>query len=320
MEILIIKPSSIGDIIHSLVVVQGIRDQIPDARISWVVRDRFADVVRNCPTVNGEVITFNRTGGVKAFLKMCQQIRSLKFDVVLDFQGLARTGLMTVSARAPRKIGRSDAKELSRLFYHETVPLPVGGKLAHAVEVLLQFLPALNLKREADPRIQFTFPQTATLGGVTIPENPIVMIPNSRGENKEWPKFGELSRELLAARPDTYVIWDSHKKWDNPPGVPADRFINLTSKTSLPEMYSLISRARLVIANDSGPMHIAAAMGVEVLGLFGPTPIERFGPFPPERTTNHTLKAPDGDIKQLTVATVLDKVLGILDQRAARAA
>lgn len=320
MHILIIKPSSIGDIIHSLLIAQAIRDQVPTARISWVVRDRFADVVRNCPTVNGEIITFNRTGGWKAFWETCRQIRQSKYDVVLDFQGLLRTGLMAMTADSPRKIGRSDAKEGSRLFYHETVPLPVGGRKAHAVEVLLQFLPSLNLKREADPRIEFNFPRSSVLGGLEIPDAPIVMIPNSRGEHKEWPRFGELTQALLAAHPDVSVVWDSHKQWDNPAGVPPERFVNLTSKTTLPEMFGLLSRARLVIANDSGPMHIAAALGVEVLGLFGPTPTQRFGPFPLDRATNHTLSAPNGDLSKLAVSTVLDKVTQILDRRVARAA
>jgi ADP-heptose:LPS heptosyltransferase len=320
MDILIIKPSSIGDIIHSLLIAQAIRDQVPTARISWVVRDRFADVVRNCPTVNGDVITFNRTGGWKAYTETCRQIRTSKYDLVLDFQGLLRTGLMALAAHSPRKIGRSDAKEGSRLFYHETVPLPVGGRKAHAVEVLLQFLPALNLKREVDPRLKFNFPQSSTFGGLEIPDAPIVMIPNSRGEHKEWPRFVDLTQALLAARPDVSVVWDSHKRWEDPTGVPAGRFVNLTSRTSLSEMFGLLSRARLVIANDSGPMHIAAALGVEVLGLFGPTPTQRFGPFPLDRATNHTLSAPGGDLSKLAVSIVLDKVTQILDQRVARAA
>lgn len=151
MRILIVKPSSLGDIICSLPVAQSIRDQLPEAKISWVVKSRFADVVRRCPTVNGELIEFEHSSGWKgitAIGRVMQTLRQRHFDAVLDFQGLLRSGLMTFAANGPLKVGIAEAREGSRLFYSSIVPLPEAGRNSHAIRKLLQFLPAIGLKAE----------------------------------------------------------------------------------------------------------------------------------------------------------------------------
>ena len=121
MRILIVKPSSLGDIICALPVAQSIRDQLPEAEISWVVKSRFADVVRRCPTVNGELIEFEHSAGwsgITAIWRVMRRLRERQFDAVLDFQGLLRSGLMTFAANAPFKVGIAEAREGSRLFYN----------------------------------------------------------------------------------------------------------------------------------------------------------------------------------------------------------
>ena len=112
--------------------------------------------------------------------------------------------------------------------------------------------------------------------------------------------------------PDAVVAWDSHIKWDDPPTPHADRFINLTSKTSLLQMVELIRRARLVIANDSGPLHIAAALGRPTLGLFGPTSPTRFGPFPLSEPRNNTIVSPNDEMSGIEVDDVLKSTIEIL--------
>ena len=315
MRILILKPSSLGDIVCSLPVAQSIRDQMPDAVISWVVKTRFADVVRRCPTVNGEVIEFNHAPGLKGIMAIravIKQLRKNEYDAILDFQGLLRTGLMTWASRSPLKVGIAEAREGSRFAYNRIVPLPERGTESHAIEKLLQFLPAIGLRSELRSPIMIRGDQIDGLDPRLAHVGPVVMIPNSRGPHKEWKQFPELATALLESSGKPFVVWDSHLRWDDPPTCHPERFINLTQKTTLLQMVELMGRASLVIANDSGPLHIAAALGRPTLGLFGPTNPSRFGPFPLHAPQNHVLQAPGGDMRQLLVETVLESVLSIL--------
>ena len=117
-ELLIIKPSSLGDIVHGLQVATSFKAQRKDLRISWVVREMFAPLVRACEAVD-QVYVFERNAGTAGFMKLTKELRKTPFDAVFDFQGLLRTGLMTSRVRAKRKIGRTDAREGATLFYRE---------------------------------------------------------------------------------------------------------------------------------------------------------------------------------------------------------
>src|SRR5271169_778909 len=142
-ELLIIKPSSLGDIVHGLQVAASLKAQRPGLRISWIVREIFAPLVRACEAVDHTYI-FERNAGPKGFLRLMREVRRTKFDYVFDMQGLLRTGLMTSRTRAKHKVGRSDAREWSGLFYNQKVPLPPDGRRSHALEILLQFCPVLG--------------------------------------------------------------------------------------------------------------------------------------------------------------------------------
>ncbi len=311
-RILIIKPSSLGDIIHGLVVAQSIREQLPDCQIAWVAQDRFAPVVKSCPTVD-RTIVFHRYGGPATWLRLAQELHDQEYDYALDFQGLARSALMLMQARARHKLGRADAREGAVWTYPAKVEMPPAGAKAHAIEVLLRFLPAMGL----EPRLG----SPIKLGTAPLPSpfedlparRPIVITPNSRDAVKEWPGFVELTRLILTRHPGIPVVWDSHRKWETPPDL-ADcaHFFNLTTLTTLPQMNNLIQSARMVIANDSGPIHIAAAVGAPVVACFGPTPAERFGPYPLDRPTHRVVCAPDGDLKRLPPEEVLRAVTDLL--------
>ena len=110
-ELLIIKPSSLGDIVQGLQVATSLKAQRSDLRISWIVREIFAPIVRACEAID-QVYVFDRAGGTKGFLRLMREVRATKFDYVFDMQGLLRTGLMTSRVRAKHKVGRSDAREM----------------------------------------------------------------------------------------------------------------------------------------------------------------------------------------------------------------
>lgn len=338
-EILVIKPSSLGDIIHGLQVTESIRRQVPGMRVTWVVRDTFAPLVDACATVD-DVMVFQRKGGVRGFMKLLKTIGSRRFEWVLDMQGLARSGLMTCAANCPKrhKLGRSDAREFSGWAYGQKIPMPgtdtvskppyealdANGQMdtstsrdgghAHAIDILLEFLPMMGLQKSLSGKLQFKLPAPTpaiarAFDGPT--KLPVVLFPSSRRPEKEWPGFAELAGRLLDAC-DHKIIWTDSQPIEAPDWA-EKRFVNLSGQTSLTDMIRLVQSARLVICNDSGPMHLAAALGKPVVALFGPTAPERFGPYPLNAPGHHVITAPDNDLRQLAVGIVAEVVTKALN-------
>lgn len=303
MKVLIIKPSSLGDIIHGLQVAQSIKEQLPNCTIDWVVRERFFDIVDSCNTID-DIFIYYRKDGLSAFKKLIKQIRQKQYDFVFDFQGLLRSGIMTLFSRGKKKVGRADAREYSGFCYQQKVSLPKGEKPFHAVDILLQFLPVLGLKAEIVGHLQYQTEDLTLVDKRLAFCHPIVIIPSSRDAKKEWQGFAELTDKILTTFPDEFVCWDGHIKIESGKFAQHPRFVNTTSKTNIRQMISLIAQARMVIANDSGPMHLAAAMKKPVIGIFGPTSAKRFGPYPPTRDTNVVITAPNNDLTKLSADTV----------------
>lgn len=310
-QCLIIKPSSLGDIIHGLQVVQTLREQIVGLHISWVVREAFAPLVEACTTVD-EVHRFYRSGGLKAFYQLVRHIRKTRFDAVLDMQGLARSALMSLCARSSLKLGRRDAREGAYFFNTNRVPLPPNGTDAHAVDILLQFCRPFGLEPRLRGKLNFRPPYSSNLPHTLLKEHPIVLFPNSRRPEKEWPKFAPLTERLLENMPQHIVVWAGNAPLPSSDHWPKDRFYNLLGQTGLAQLPTLVGAAALVISNDSGPMHLAAAMGVPVLALFGPTPATRYGPYPLSSPRHRVLEAPRQNLALLEVDDVLTAVQSML--------
>jgi heptosyltransferase I len=303
---LVIKPSSLGDIVHGLQVVQSIRDQSgPGVTISWVVREIFEPIVRACTAVD-HVHVFERNGGMAGFVRLIKDLRRTEYDAVLDFQGLARSGILAWRCRTAKRIGRTDAREGATLFYDELVPLPPQGRMSHAVDILLQFCPALGLKPELRSPPGFREMEGLKLDflGGRPGDRLVVIFPDSRREEKKWPGFKTLTDLILRDDRSWRVAWAGNSYVPDKGTFPSERFVNLTGTTSLLSLPSLVKRADWVVSNDSGPMHLAAALGVKTLGIFGPTDPRRFGPFPLGAPGNHTIQAPVRDLKLLPAKEV----------------
>ncbi len=304
-ELLIIKPSSLGDIVQGLQVATSLKAQRENLRISWIVREMFAPLVRACEAVD-RVYVFERAGGAKGFLRLMREVRKAKFDYVFDMQGLLRTGLMTSRARGKHKIGRGDAREGAGLFYDEKVPLPPDGRQSHAIDILLAFCPVLGAKPELRGTLRFRDLHSLNLkfaegrGGA----KPVLMFPDSRRAEKRWGGFKQLTELILREDPSRKVIWAGSDTVTDRNAFLPTQFLNLTGNTSLVSLPALIKRADWVITNDSGPLHLAAALGVRVLGLYGPTDPRLYGPYPLNGPTNFVIQAPVGDLKLLTAKDV----------------
>lgn len=305
-ELLVIKPSSLGDIVHALQVVAAIKAQQPQWRVSWIVRDIFAPLVR-ASTVVDQIFVFRRHEGVRGFLKLMREVRQREFDAAIDLQGLLRSGLMIRWARAKRKIGRADAREGATLFYNEKVKLPPKGQ-THAVEVLLQFCTALGAKAELAGPLRFREMEKLNLSFMDPfrGQRPILMFPDSRREEKKWGGFGQFSA-MLAREAGRKVVWAGNAYIPCREAFPEGTFLNLTGNTSLTSLASIMAKADWVISNDSGPMHLAAATGVKTLGIFGPTDPRLYGPYPLTSPTNHVIQAPVGDLRLLTPKDVMTR-------------
>lgn len=153
-HVLIIKPSSLGDIVHGLQVAASMKAQRDDIRISWIVRDIFAPLVRSCEVVDRTYV-FRRDGGLIGFFRLMREVRQTEFDAVFDMQGLLRTGFMTLRARAKKKVGLTNAREGATVFYEEKVPLPPSGARSHSIKNSFNFAPCSVSNRSC--RIRFGF-------------------------------------------------------------------------------------------------------------------------------------------------------------------
>jgi heptosyltransferase-1 len=261
-ELLVIKPSSLGDIVQGLQVATSLKAQRPDLRISWIVREMFAPIVRACEAVD-QVYVFEPAGGAKGFLKLMRQVRATKFDYVFDMQGLLRTGLMTSRTRqaqggAQRREGvgrdllrREGAAAPGRAPQprpgHPAPVLPGPGRQARAAgDAQVPEVDSLNLKF-ADGR-----------GGA----KPFVMFPDSRSADKKWGGFKQLTEMILREDKNRKVVWAGNNFLPDRGAFPEAQFMNLTGNTSLVSLPALVKKADWVVSNDSGPMHLAAALGV----------------------------------------------------------
>jgi len=310
-SLLILKPSSLGDIVHALQVVQSVAGALPDCRITWVARDRFAPLVEAAPFVH-EVIHFRRKNGWRGIWEIMKTLRARSFDAVWDMQGLLRSGLMAAAARAPEKRGRHDSREGAALFSRR-VDLPPGNGPHHAIPVLQEFARTLGI----DPEIHFplelrpgpVFPWKSFFEGDSASR--FVIFTDSRGAEKEWKGFSGLTRLILEEIPDSRVAWCAGNPTAPDFPVPDGRFLNLTG-CPFDEMIELARQPSVFIGNDSGPMHLSAAVGNRVLAIFGPTSPERFGPWPPGSPRTAPVCAPGGILADLTPLAVFQELVRLL--------
>jgi lipopolysaccharide heptosyltransferase I len=286
-RILIIKPSAIGDVVHALPVLNLLRRRWPDATIDWLVTPACAGLLEGHPQLD-EPVLFNRRRFGKGWhnpraawdlLKWTLQLRRRRYDLVIDLQGLFRSGWIGWTTGAPRRVGFADARELGWLFYTDRVRL--DSLECHAVDRYLKI--ARSLGCGAEP-VEFQFATTDAdrqavaqrLGGV---ERFAVVLPGTNWQTKRWPieHFAALVEPLQRQFGLQTVVAGGPGDAELAAKIPGA--LNLAGQTSLRQLTALLERADLVIANDSGPMHIAAALGRPLVTLFGPTNPTRTGPF-----------------------------------------
>ena len=286
-RILIIKPSAIGDVVHALPVLNLLRKRWPSAHISWLVSSGCAGLLDGHPQLN-EVIRFDRKRFGKGWRKpsaaaglfgFTRDLRRRKFDLVIDLQGLFRSGWLASKTRAAIRIGPAEARELGWIFYTHRVP--TGYPEGHAVDRYLKIAEELGLGRSP---VEFVFPTNdkdrQKIAEIVPQETKYaVFLPGTNWETKRWPpeKFAECVGPLRDKFGLESIV--AGGAGDKPLAAQIPGARDLTGKTNLRQLVALLERAELVIANDTGPMHIAAALGRPMVSIYGPTSPHRTGPY-----------------------------------------
>lgn len=280
-RILVIKLSSFGDIFHALPAVNNLKVAL-DAEIDWVTQPEYVELVGCFPIVS-RVIPYPRRQFLSNLGSLLTAVRAHRYDYVIDLQGLLKSAIVTRLARGAMKIGPSFHREGSRFLY-DFVAGPCD-KNRHAVDENLDVIRYLGL-----PVIPVAFPvRFPAPSGQLLPEPRIALIPVSRRANKDWPvdHFIQTGRALRKQEAASLYLFGS----PSDRGVcerirsevladgPGTDVVNLAGQTSLTGMGGWLSRMNLVIVNDSGPLHMATALGVPVVTPFGPTDPRRTGPY-----------------------------------------
>jgi lipopolysaccharide heptosyltransferase I len=277
-EILVIKPSSLGDIVHTLPAVSLLKQAWPQSRLRWLVNSEWMPVLDSNPRID-ELVEFPRRNfrGLAGWARIPAWAKSLareKADLVLDFQGLLRSALIAKLCRADggRIVGLSDAREGARHFYDETVD--VSAK-THAVDRYLALVASLGIDTAVP--LEWPLPQGSAPAGFDDMDPFVLLHPFSRGARKslntadvtEFCRALAPHRIVIAGRADAQVS-------------PRENIVNLLNRTTLGELIWLIRRAAFVVSVDSGPMHIAAALTPRLLSIHTWSDPRKVGPYQPE--------------------------------------
>ena len=284
IKILIVKPSSLGDVVHSLPFLNVVKTCFPKAEIHWVIAKGIENLLVGHSMIDKLVIIHKdmwkkithaqRT--VKEIKALLKSLKQEKYDLVIDLQGLLRSGIITKATHAPIRVGFQEAREGSRLFYSHKVK---GGKNIHAVDRYLKIAAYLGCDI-SDIRFPFPSDSLSPLNRSLFPEDYAVIIPGARWKTKVWPaeKFGKLASKLSLK---SVVVGSKSdiEAADTIVLLSQDKSTSLAGKTDLKELVEVIRYAQFVVSNDSGPMHIAAALNIPVFAIFGPTDQTRTGPY-----------------------------------------
>jgi|TARA_B100001964_G_scaffold185342_1_gene205531 lipopolysaccharide heptosyltransferase I len=295
-RILIVKLSSLGDIVHALPLAAALRRGFPDARLDWVVDERYQEILDLVPIVDRRIVWRTRSvpawrsvGGVVA------ELRREQYDVVVDAQGLLKSAVLARLSGGGRVIGlpRSHLREPgARLFYTE-VSQP--GAVRHVAAINLSLASALSMESAA---ASWEFPLEVRSPTAVADlrcrfgreaGSFAVVNPGAAWPSKRWPaeRFGALAARL---REDhglaVAVLWGPGEKALAEAVVAASQgAATATGSTSLGDLAAVLKEAALLVSGDTGPLHIGAALGTPIVGLYGPTDPERNGPWSPDDLT-----------------------------------
>ncbi len=288
-KILIIKPSGIGDIVHSLPVAIALKKINPDCRLHWLIFSKFEQLLKNVNYID-KVIQWDRKGGLREYMRVIKLIRSENYDMVIDLQSLLRTAILSFFSGAKEKITVGLTREFSWLFEK---PVSKFNPELHAVErnyEIIKYLGGQNLPSPDDllPWLKITNDEkkitNSAMVGFENNKNLVLFSVGSRGAHKIWPQthYAKLIN-LMNERYDITPVFLGSKEEsaliEKTTGEINCKSINLAGKTDLRTTLAVIDECCLVIGNDNGIVHMAAALDKPVLVIFGATNPKWYYPY-----------------------------------------
>jgi heptosyltransferase I len=316
-KILLIKLSAVGDVAHTIPVLNKLRRRYPTAQLDWLVTPAIAELLRHHPAITN-VIEFERKDWSTpwrltpfvAYARLAARLRAATYDLVVDMHGQFRTAALTLATGAPARIGFDrprasvwdasprkipeqarkhawqGAREGSWVAYTHHIPVPTLD--LHAVDRYLNVGPILGLDREpAD--FSFPIPQSAVSRVDTLLGEHgascagiVIMAPGTIWETKRWgsDKFAKVAEHFLSKGFAVILIGSQRERVVcEEVAALAPGAVDLAGMTTLSELAALIRRSAISITNDSGPMHLAVALGRPVVSIFGPTDPIWIGPY-----------------------------------------
>ena len=292
-RLLIVKLSSIGDVVQSLPVLAALRRRFPQAYIAWAVKPAAADVLVGSPHLSETLVLggdhaeepgVRRLPPLTAPGRLARALRGIRFDLALDMQGLLKSALVAYLSGAPERIGFRNRQEGA--FLLNTRSVVPDRRDTHAVDAYLGFAEALRAPvLPLDFTIATTEADRETAARLLGDRDDVVaLVPGARWLSKRWPtaRFAIVADALGAEFGCTSVVV----------GGPSDgalaaeiasaatsAVLDLTGRTSLKQLAEVFRRCRAVVSNETGPMYIAAAVGAPTVAIFGPTDPKRLGPY-----------------------------------------
>ena len=287
-SIVLVKLSAIGDVLHGVPTAVALKRAYPEARIGWVVEGRAGDVLAGHPAVD-HLFRLPR-GWLKSFAavrSLRKQLLAFAPDIAVDLQGLLKSALPTWLSGAAIRIGhaRPESRERAWLFYTHAV----RSTASHVVDRNCQLLAAIGV---VEPSPSFTMPSWATSRGrmqewiasLKIRAAPVMLNPGAGWPSKLWPpeRFAAVARAIHREHGlQSVIVWGGpdERTAAEQIAAAAGHAAILAPKTSLQDLGELCRLSRLCISSDTGPLHLAAAVGTPCVGLFGPVPAARNGPY-----------------------------------------
>lgn len=341
-KILIVRLSAMGDVIHTLPAAQALRDAFPKAMIGWVIEERWADLLcapgtqrrgqrsAQRPLVDW-VHTVNLVGWRKSLFsvntveqiaRVWNDVRSVKYDIAVDLQGAIRSAVLARWSGTHAIYGSAQPREAPASMWYT---LPVIPRGLHVIEQNLSIAQAVIGHELAVPRVEFPEDSAAASRIMKqIPEGKFAIVnPGAGWGAKRWPaeRYGKVAHALAGCGVKSIINYgpgeEELAREAEAAGTDAAKALRFT----ISELIELTRRASLFIGGDTGPMHLAAALGVPVAAIFGPTDPARNGPYGtrsivlrnPESQTSHARRAqPDEAMMEISVEAVVDAARQLL--------
>ena len=297
---LIVRLGALGDVVHAIPVAAALRHAFPAARIDWLVSAKHREILDLVPVIDRRLAINDRrdASGGTSLLSAIGALRRAKYDVAIDLQGLIKSAVLARSCGAPRVVGFSSryARErAARLFYTEVYDPGRGGlhdrgDTRHVVDINLGLLSVLGVTAPARAFPIEDIDSAAARDVQAQAGGPYVLLnPGAAWPNKRWPpaRLAAIATELRARHGlRSIVLWGPGEEALAGEVVAGAKGAAIVSpKTTIADLVALARRARLMVSGDTGPTHIAGALGTPIVGIYGPTRPARNGPMSPDDVT-----------------------------------